>query len=81
MGRPAPTDSSSASVIAHEEAHRLAEAVRGLPHRQREVVVCRYYPELSEAETAALLGMSAGSVKRHGHRARAALASRMEGDR
>jgi RNA polymerase sigma-70 factor (sigma-E family) len=78
---PPPTDSSSASVIAHEEAHRLAEAVRGLPHRQREVVVCRYYLELSEAETAALLGMSAGSVKRHGHRARAALASRMEGDR
>lgn len=75
---PPPTDTSSSSVIARDEAHRLAEAVRGLPHRQREVVVCRYYLELSEAETAELLGIGVGSVKRHAHRARAALSTRVE---
>lgn len=75
---PPPTDTSSSSVIARDEAHRLAEAVRGLPHRQREVVVCRYYLELSEAETAELLGIGVGSVKRHAHRARATLSTTVE---
>jgi RNA polymerase sigma-70 factor (sigma-E family) len=76
--QPPPTDTNSTSVIAHDESHRLAEAVRGLPHRQCEVVVCRYYLELSEAETAELLGIGVGSVKRHAHRARAALSTTME---
>ncbi|GGK69891.1 hypothetical protein GCM10011509_17890 [Ornithinimicrobium pekingense] len=75
---PPPVDTSSSSVIARDEAHRLAEAVRALPLRQREVVVCRYYLELSETETAQLLGIGTGSVKRHAHRARATLSTRLE---
>lgn len=57
---------------------RLLRAVRGLPRRQREVVVCRYYLELSQAETAQALGISVGSVKRHAHRAITALMVSME---
>lgn len=38
-------------------------AVRALPNRQREVLVLRYWSELSEAEIAATLGISTGSVK------------------
>jgi RNA polymerase sigma-70 factor (sigma-E family) len=34
-----------------------------LPPRQRAVIVLRYWEQLSEAETAALLGCSAGTVK------------------
>ncbi|SEE18696.1 RNA polymerase sigma-70 factor, sigma-E family [Jiangella alba] len=39
--------------------HALAE----LPPRQRAVVVLRYYEDLSEAEIAAALGITAGTVK------------------
>jgi RNA polymerase sigma factor (sigma-70 family) len=34
-----------------------------LPPRQRAVIVARYWEQLSEAETAMVLGCSAGSVK------------------
>lgn len=71
-------DPSSAGVIARDEAQALAAGVRGLPQRQREVTVCRYYLELSEAETAELLRISVGAVKRHAHRARKALFTTVE---
>ena len=65
----APGLTSEDSAIAHERHERLALAVRGLPRRQREVIVCRYYLELSVTETATLLEFSEGSVKQHAHRA------------
>jgi len=71
-------DPSSDALIARDEAHALADGVRALPDRQREVTVCRYYLELSEAETAELLGISVGAVKRHAHRAREALSVTVE---
>jgi RNA polymerase sigma-70 factor (sigma-E family) len=44
--------------------HRvLWKHVRGLPPRQRAALVLRYYEELSEAETAQLMGCSVGTVK------------------
>lgn len=74
-------DSSAASsedvVVQQTERSRLAGAVRRLPQRQREVVVCRYYLELSTAETAGLLGIGVGSVKRHAHRAVEALSRQL----
>lgn len=48
-------------------------ALERLPARQREAVVLRYFAELSETETAAAMGVSAGSVKTHLHRALNAL--------
>jgi RNA polymerase sigma-70 factor (sigma-E family) len=47
----------------------LLLALRALPPRQREVVVLRYYANLSEAQIAATVGISTGAVK--GHIARA----------
>lgn len=41
----------------------LRVALRGLPYKLREVVVLRYYLELSVAETAQALGIPEGTVK------------------
>ena len=54
-------------------------AVRALPRRQRECVLLRYYEGLGEHDIAAALGISAGSVKTHTHRAMASLAGRLSG--
>src|SRR5690606_34950633 len=55
----------------------LVEAMARPPKRQREVVALRHLAGLSEAETAAALRVSAGSVKTHLSRGLASLRSRM----
>jgi RNA polymerase sigma-70 factor (sigma-E family) len=50
--------------------------VQTLPAKQRAAVVLRYYEELSEAETAAVLGVSVGTVKSQTSRALATLRTR-----
>jgi RNA polymerase sigma-70 factor (sigma-E family) len=51
----------------------LVKALTALPRRQREVVVLRYLGDLSEAQTADVLGCSVGSVKTHASRGLARL--------
>ena len=51
----------------------LVGALNRLPRRQRAVVVLRYYEDLSEAQTAAELGCSVGTVKSQASRGLAAL--------
>jgi RNA polymerase sigma-70 factor (sigma-E family) len=46
----------------------LIRALAGLPPRQRTVLVLRYFDDLSEAETAHMLGCSVGTVKSHAAR-------------
>jgi RNA polymerase sigma-70 factor (ECF subfamily) len=41
----------------------LRRALRGLPAKQRAVVILRFYDDLSEADTAAALGWPLGTVK------------------
>jgi len=55
----------------------LWDFVGTLPRKQRAVVVLRYYEELSEAETAEVLGVSIGTVKSQASRALAALRQRV----
>ncbi|GAA4193227.1 SigE family RNA polymerase sigma factor [Microbispora amethystogenes] len=55
----------------------LAE-LRKLPARMRAVLVLRYWEDLSEAETAALLGCSVGTVKSQAARGLARVRARME---
>lgn len=52
-------DGSSHAAVRHD----LSTAIGRLPRRQRAVVVLRYFEDLSEAETAELLGCSRGTVK------------------
>jgi RNA polymerase sigma-70 factor (sigma-E family) len=51
----------------------LWAAVQTLPRKARAVVVLRYYEELTEAETAEVLGISVGTVKSQASRALARL--------
>ena len=48
-----------------------------LPRKQRAAIVLRYYEELSEAETAELLGVSVGTVKSQTSRALSAMRARV----
>jgi RNA polymerase sigma-70 factor (sigma-E family) len=54
----------------------LWDVVQTLPRKARAVVVLRYYEEMSEAETAAVLGISVGTVKSQTSRALATLRAR-----
>jgi RNA polymerase sigma factor (sigma-70 family) len=56
----------------------VVAALRSLPERQREVVVLRFYADLSEAQIAATMGITRGAVKSHTSRAMAALRSVLE---
>jgi RNA polymerase sigma-70 factor (ECF subfamily) len=56
----------------------LVTALRRLPRRQREVVVLRYLADLSEADVAAQLSTSVGTVKQHAHRGLARLRQEMQ---
>ncbi|GAA0499223.1 RNA polymerase sigma24 factor [Paractinoplanes deccanensis] len=46
-----------------DQRREVIAALRSLPPRMRAVLVLRYFADLSEAETAAALGCSVGSVK------------------
>ena len=63
---------------AYDDGHGAAlwDVVQTLPKKARAVVVLRYYEELTEAETAVLLGISVGTVKSQTSRALAALRER-----
>jgi len=60
-----------AGAVADRDA--IMRAVKLLPPRQREVVVLRFFADLSVSETAAAIGASQGSVKTHTSRALARL--------
>ncbi|MER6062031.1 SigE family RNA polymerase sigma factor [Streptomyces sp. NPDC004059] len=58
---PVPGDDDPAERQALHDA--MWRAITKLPARQRAMVVLRYYEDLSEAQTAEVLGVSVGTVK------------------
>lgn len=59
LPEPGTPDGTGASDTGHD----LWQAMDRLPRRQRAVVVLRYFEDLTEVETAHLLGCSVGTVK------------------
>ncbi|WP_438293094.1 SigE family RNA polymerase sigma factor [Streptomyces sp. HUAS TT7] len=79
LSKPMP-DMASAEEGAYDQLERdaLIKAMRGLQRRQREVLVLRYFADMTEAQVAETLGISLGSVKAYGSRGIAALRIAME---
>jgi RNA polymerase sigma-70 factor (ECF subfamily) len=59
------------------ERETVWQLIRTLPTGQRAVLVLRFYEDLTEAETARLLGVSVGTVKRQTYRALDSLRKRL----
>ncbi|GAA0390426.1 sigma-70 family RNA polymerase sigma factor [Microbispora corallina] len=62
-GEPGGPEDPQDAAVAADGRGRLLDAVRRLPEREREVLVCRYFLQLSEAETAEVLRVRLGTVK------------------
>lgn len=58
-------DGPEDAAVHADEQRRVLAALDGLPTRQRECLVLRFYAELSDAEIAAALDISPNSVKTH----------------
>ena len=71
-------------VAALERSDAALDAARllaALPAAQREVIVLRYYQDLSEADVAAILDIPLGTVKSRLHQAMARLAGLVEAEK
>jgi RNA polymerase sigma-70 factor (sigma-E family) len=83
LGRAQPdtVPSAESQAIDVDGYGEVLAAVRSLPSRQREALVLRYYLDLSETQTAQVMGISPGAVKSHTARALAALRRVLESPR
>lgn len=66
-----PGDRPGAGLPAEDSP--FVSALRALPVRQREILVLRYFGDLSEAEIASATGRSATAVRSHAARAMSSL--------
>ncbi len=64
-------------ALLGESDREMLRALRGLTARQRQVLVLRYWSELSEGEIAETLRVSRGTVKSTAHRALTILRERL----
>ncbi|GHA75852.1 RNA polymerase subunit sigma-24 [Streptomyces thermoviolaceus subsp. thermoviolaceus] len=72
-------DSAEQHALLRDEHRHVVSALRTLPTRQHQVLVLRYWLDLSEAEIARTMGISQGAVKSHASRGMAKLSSILKG--
>jgi len=70
--------SPEAAALERERRGRLLDGVGSLDDRDQQVISCRFFLELSERETAEVLGMPEGTVKSRTARALARLQTELE---
>jgi RNA polymerase sigma-70 factor (sigma-E family) len=68
-GQPSVHTSGEAAALAEDERRIVMAALRKLPDRQREVLVLRFYLDMSEAQIAAEMGIGQSTVRSAAHRA------------
>jgi RNA polymerase sigma-70 factor (sigma-E family) len=78
QARDSLAESAEAAALVSEEHQQVLAAMRSLPDRQREALVLRFYLDLDEAEIAASMRISRGTVKSTTSRALAALGRILE---
>lgn len=76
--RPDPGVGVEDRAVTAATRQTVLDALETLPTRQREVVILRYWLDLSEKEIAETLGISPGTVKSSASRAMKALAPALE---
>ena len=72
--------SPEAALLGAERREELVAALNRLSEDDREALACRYFLDLSEAETAAALGVRPGTVKSRLSRALERLRAELEED-
>lgn len=73
-------DCPASLLVAAESGKRFVRCLRALPLRQKQAFMLRVWDGRDTAETAAVMGCSAGSVKTHLSRAMEALKDVLEAD-
>jgi RNA polymerase sigma-70 factor (sigma-E family) len=81
VSQPPEVNSAETDALILIEHERVLSVLSELPGRQREVLILRYYGQLSEAEIAEALGISRGAVKTHNSRGLRSLRTAMEVNR
>ena len=77
--KPAPDmPSAEQGAMSLLERSAVIMALRGLPDRQREALVLRYYADMSEAQIAEMMNISKGAVKSHTARGMSSLRAVLE---
>lgn len=81
VAEPEVGPAADADLIVSEEHREVLQALSRLPERQREVLVLRFWSDLSEAEIATAMGVSKGTVKSQASRAMKTLQKHLEAAR
>ena len=61
--RPADVEGPDSTAMSELDAEKLFAAVSQLRDRDRAVIACRYFADMTEAEAAAVLGVATGTIK------------------
>jgi RNA polymerase sigma-70 factor (sigma-E family) len=73
-----PGDAADTTALAREQRRAVLTALRMLPRRQLELLVLRFYLDMTESQIAAELGITTGTVRSTAHRALSALSPLLE---
>ncbi|MEW9554595.1 SigE family RNA polymerase sigma factor [Nonomuraea sp. NPDC050783] len=60
-----PDEADRRRLLPSDVEQGLWEALKGLPRKQRAVLVLRYYEDLADEDIARVLGISRGTVRSH----------------